>query len=86
MTGKDRGSLLGAIKKEQKPFTDKNAICSCVCVHVCVCVSVFHMPVTDKTYKVPGFRYLIYRDFNGGLIKQVHRRHRHTLPSLIHLQ
>lgn len=38
---------------------------------------------TDKTYKVPGFNYLIYRKVNNGLIKQVHWRCKRTLPALI---
>lgn len=43
MTGTDMRRPFQANQKEEKPFTDKNAICSCVCV--CVHVSQFPMPV-----------------------------------------
>lgn len=39
--------------------------------------------LTDKTYKAPGFNYLIYRDINSSLIKQVHWRYKPPLSSLI---
>lgn len=73
-------SFVGQSKKQDKAFTDKNAICS----SVCVCVRVPHAcKSTDKTSKAPGFNYLIYRDINSSPIKQVRWRYRRSPPSLI---